>query len=55
MSALDITVYKREDGKIVMHSENDGWTYMNRGPEEQIRILDPNDPHDQKLIERHLR
>ena len=55
MSALDTWVHKSEDGKIWLITENDGWTFMNRGPEREERVLDPNDPSDQALIERYLK
>ena len=34
MTADDIWVY-RENGKFMRRVENDGWTFLNRGPESQ--------------------
>jgi len=28
-----------QNGNIVKHSENDGWAFVRRGPEEETKIL----------------
>jgi hypothetical protein len=31
--SMDRSVFVREDETIILQEENDGWTYMRRGPE----------------------
>jgi hypothetical protein len=42
MGAVERWVYVRDDGTIILHEENDGWTFLRRGPEahEEIVTLD---------------
>jgi hypothetical protein len=33
MGSTESWVLIRDDGTIILHTENDGWTYLRRGPE----------------------
>ena len=32
-------IYVREDGQLIFHAENDGWTFARRGPEAREREI----------------
>ena len=39
MTALDRTVWVHKDGTIIMRTENDGWSFLNSGPEARERVI----------------
>jgi hypothetical protein len=36
-------IYVKEDGTIILHTENDGWTFMRHGPEAVEKVLSPQE------------
>lgn len=52
MSAMDRYVIKDGEDYILV-SENDGWTFLNRGAERTERVLDMSNPKDVEILERY--